>query len=102
MNDFNSTHIAEGRRLVVNLNGRLDTNTSPAFEESMQSEFQEGRDMVFDCTNLEYISSAGLRVLLLAYKKTKGLDASLSLRNLNADVLNIIEMVGFSDFLSIE
>ena len=92
--DFNKNN----GTLNVTLEGRLDTATAPELE-SFICENYEGGAMVIDCEKLMYISSAGLRVLLSAQKKTKG---ELKLTNVCELVMEVFEMTGFSDILVIE
>ena len=85
--------------LNVALDGRLDTITAPELESFIGSNYG-GKDLiVIDCEKLAYISSAGLRVLLGAQKKTKG---AMKLTNVCELVMEVFEMTGFADILVIE
>ena len=85
--------------LTIALDGRLDTNTAPELE-SFIAENQDGKgSIVINCEKLSYISSAGLRVLLGAQKKTKG---AMKLTNVCELVMEVFEMTGFADILVIE
>ena len=85
--------------LSVTLEGRLDTTTAPALE-SFLCEHYEGRGaIVIDCEKLTYVSSAGLRVLLAAQKKSKG---TLKLTHVCELVMEVFEMTGFVDIFEIE
>ena len=85
--------------LNVSLNGRLDTATAPEFESFLQENVAGATAMVINCENLEYISSAGLRVLLSAQKRMKN---AMKLTNVCELVMEVFEMTGFADILVIE
>ena len=84
--------------LNVSLEGRLDTTTAPELESFIGANY-DGGSIVVDCEKLVYISSAGLRVLLGAHKKTKG---AMKLINVCELVMEVLQMTGFSEFLVIE
>ena len=90
-----------GSSLEVNVEGRLDTMTSPEFEEKVNASLEGVKDIVFDFTNLEYISSAGLRILLSLQKKMNKL-GSMKIKNPNEIVMEIFEVTGFIDILNVE
>ena len=85
--------------LTVSLDGRLDTTTAPDFERILNENYDGKSALVIDCEKLLYISSAGLRVLLGAQKKAKN---SLKLVNVCELVMEVFEMTGFADILTIE
>ena len=85
--------------LTVALEGRLDTTTAPDLEKFFGDNYDGAGSIVIDCKNLLYISSAGLRVLLSAQKKTKG---AMKLTNVCELVMEVFEMTGFADILVIE
>ena len=87
--------------LKVILNGRIDTTTSPALEQELKSGMQQFSELILDFAGVEYISSAGLRVLLSAHKfmSKKG---GLKLINVSDDISEILEVTGFNDILNIE
>ena len=87
--------------LTITLEGRLDTTTAPALEEEIQGSIEGVTDLVFELSNLEYISSAGLRVLLSA-QKVMNRQGSMVVRNATEEVNEIFEVTGFSDILTIE
>ena len=87
--------------LVVSLEGRLDTNTSPAFEEVINNINSDTKELVINIKNLEYISSAGLRVLLAAQKKMNKM-GSMKVINVCDSIMEIFEITGFIDILTIE
>ena len=85
--------------LTVALDGRLDTITAPELEKFLGEKYPEADMLIIDCEKLAYISSAGLRVLLGAQKKTKG---AMKLINVCELVMEVFEMTGFADILVIE
>lgn len=87
--------------LSIALTGRLDTNTSPNLEKELKAELDGVTALDFDFSALEYISSAGLRVLLSA-QKIMNKQGHMSIRNVNEDIMEIFEVTGFSDILDIE
>ena len=91
----------EPGKLTIALKGRLDTTTSPQLEAELKTALSGVTDLVFDFKNLEYISSAGLRVLL-ATQKAMLRQGSMVIRNANQDVMDVFEVTGFIDILSIE
>lgn len=91
----------EADTLFLEVAGRLDTTTAPSLEEAVDANIAEGVTLVLDFDKLEYISSAGLRVLLGAQKKMQKLGV-MKLINVCDDVMEILEMTGFSDVLTIE
>ena len=87
--------------LVVALEGRLDTSSSPELEEVLDSSLDGVKELVFDLEQLDYLSSAGLRVLLTAQKRMSR-QGTMKLCHLNATVREVLDLTGFSDFLTIE
>ena len=85
--------------LNVALDGRLDTITAPEFESFIGKNYDGEDTLIIDCEKLAYISSAGLRVLLIAQKKSKG---KMKLTKVCELVMEVIEMTGFADILVIE
>ena len=85
--------------LNVALDGRLDTMTAPELEKFLGENCAEARMLVLNCEKLMYVSSAGLRVLLAAQKKMKG---AMKLTNVCELVMEVFEMTGFVDILTIE
>lgn len=92
----------EGSTLLVRLDGRLDTMTSPRLEASLKEMSNDIDHIVFDFEKLDYISSAGLRVLLAAYKVIKAKKGDIKIIQVNDEVYNVFEITGFSDFFEIE
>ena len=93
--------IPEGEKLTVAIAGRLDTNSSPKLEAELRQSVNGVTELVFDFSGVEYISSAGLRVLLAA-QKVMNRQGSMKLIGVNADVMEVFEITGFSDILTIE
>ena len=87
--------------LKVNLEGRLDTTTAPQLEGELKSSLDGISDLVLDMTNLEYISSAGLRVLLSA-QKVMNKQGNMTIKNVSEEIMEIFEVTGFVDILTIE
>jgi len=91
-----------GNKVTFALSGRLDANTSPPFQEEFIPAFDGATSIVeIDLTGLTYISSAGLRVLLLGEKTAKSKSIAMSLRNVSQEIKEIFDMTGFSDILHI-
>ena len=85
---------------ILKIEGRLDTTTAPELEKAINNEGEELKNLVLDFEGVNYISSAGLRVLLTAQKKMN-VQGSMELINVNEDVMDIFEMTGFADILKI-
>lgn len=90
-----------GTALTVAVEGRLDTTTSPRMEEELRKSIDGITDLIFDFGKLEYISSAGLRVLL-AMQKIMNKQGKMTLKNVGEVVMEVFEVTGFVDILSIE
>ncbi len=86
---------------VIEVVGRLDTITAPALEKTISENISEIKNLVLDFKGLEYISSAGLRVLLGAQKKIIN-NGSMKLIGVCEEVMEVLEMTGFADILTIE
>ncbi len=98
---LNITKNLEGKKLTIALDGKLDTITAPDFEASVRESIDGVEELVFDLSGLEYITSAGLRVLLSA-QKTMNEQGSMKVIHVNEDINEVFEVTGFSDFLNIE
>ena len=86
---------------LFKLEGRLDTVTAPELENAINNEGEELKNLVLDFSGINYISSAGLRVLLGAQKKMN-VQGSMELINVSENVMDILEMTGFADVLVIK
>ena len=91
-----------GASLTLALIGRLDTSTSPMLEQELTDGLAGVTDLVLDFEKLEYISSAGLRVLLTAQKKMNREHGKMKLLHVSAGVMEVFEITGFTDVLTIE
>ena len=91
----------DDKTLTVTLEGRLDTTTAPQLETELKSDLPDVTSLVMDFEKLEYISSAGLRVLLSA-QKIMNKQGEMKLIHVNDVINEIFEVTGFSDILSIE
>ncbi len=89
-----------GTAITLALSGRLDTLSSPDLSTAINSALEKSSQLILDFTDLDYISSAGLRVLLTAQKQLSG-NGSLTLAHVNSTVQDILDMTGFSDILTI-
>ena len=90
-----------GEHLLVAVEGRLDTTTAPELEKELKSSLDGITELTIDMNVLEYISSAGLRVLLSA-QKIMNKQGSMKITHANSTILEIFEVTGFSDILTIE
>lgn len=92
-----------GEEIIVNIAGRIDTTTSVEFENAMLPVTNNtDKVIIFDCTNLDYISSSGLRLFLTLRKKTQADHGKLVLRHLNADIYEVFRMTGFDNLFNFE
>lgn len=92
---------ANGTALTISVSGRLDTTTAPALEEEVKNSLGGVTELVLDFEKLEYVSSAGLRVILAA-QKTMNKQGSMTVKNVCADIMEVFEITGFNDILTIE
>lgn len=86
--------------LNIALEGRLDTTTAPQLEAELKASLNDISELVFDFSKLEYISSAGLRVLLSA-QKVMNQQGSMKIINVSAEIMEVFEITGFTDILTI-
>lgn len=98
---LNINKTQKGSTLTLALEGRLDTVTSPELDEVVKEALDGVTELVFDFTELQYISSAGLRVLLSAQKKMAK-QGSMKILHVNETIMEIFEVTGFSEILTIE
>lgn len=92
---------ANGEKLEIKLVGRLDTTTAPALEAELKKSINGVTKLEFDFSALEYLSSAGLRVLLAA-QKVMNKQGEMIIRNVNDTIQDIFEVTGFSEILTTE
>ena len=86
---------------TIELGGRLDTTTAPVLDKTINEDITDTKNLILDIKGLEYISSAGLRVLLSAQKKMQKI-GSMKVTNVCEAVMEVFEMTGFADILVIE
>ena len=91
----------DGDKMVITVEGKIDTTSAPEFEKAVKGEIEEIRELTIDLGKLEYISSAGLRVLL-ASQKIMNKQGNMVVKNPNDVIMDIFEMTGFADLLNIE
>ena len=87
--------------IIIEVVGRLDTLTAPALDKAINEDIGDATKLVLDVKEMEYISSAGLRVLLSAQKKMQKI-GSMKVINVCSEVMDVFEMTGFADILVIE
>ena len=91
-----------GSHIRLMVEGRVDTNTSPQFQQAILNAFQKKNDVVIDLLNVPAVSSAGLRALLIGQKTASSKGGSMKLTNVCAVVKNVLDMSGFSAILTVE
>lgn len=92
----------EGQTLTLALEGRLDTTTAPELEAVIRSSLEGVGSLVMDLAGLDYLSSAGLRVLLSAQKQMNRKKGKMVVRHVCETIMEVFDMTGFSDILTIE
>ena len=90
-----------GEELTLNVVGRLDTTTAPELENELKASLDGVKALVLDLVDLDYISSAGLRVLLSA-QKIMNAQGSMVIKNAKPEIMEVFEITGFTDILTIE
>ena len=93
--------IIEEKKLTITLTGRLDTTTAPQLETELKQNISGVEALILDFSGLEYLSSAGLRVLLSA-QKVMNRQGNMTVKNVNEIIMEIFEVTGFVDLLTIE
>lgn len=93
--------VQNGNELTIKLSGRLDTITAPNLEAELKSSLEGVGSLIFDLAELEYVSSAGLRTLLMAQKTMNRL-GSMKIVNVCEEVKEIFDITGFTDIFTIE
>lgn len=99
---MNIDFLKDGTTLTVKPVGRLDTATSPELERRMQPEMQGMTNIIMDLEKVDYISSGGLRVLLAVEQEMEETDGSMKVIHVNPHIMEIFEITGFLDLLTIE
>ncbi len=95
------TKKSEGSKLTAAFEGRLDTNTTPLAEKELADSLDNVKELILDFKGLDYISSAGLRLLLMLQKKMNN-QGSMTIINANEMVKEIFEVTGFADVLTVK
>ena len=90
-----------GTDAVLKIVGRLDTTTAPELEATIDGCVAGIKELVLDCSELEYVSSAGLRVILKA-QKLMNAQGEMKLTNVNETIMEVFDITGFADILTIE
>ena len=90
-----------GEAVILTVSGRLDTQTAPELESELDATLPGIKELKFDMTNLEYISSAGLRVILKA-QKAMNAQGAMKLTGVNDSIMEVFDITGFLDILTIE
>ena len=98
---MNVNKIKDGKTLAIELEGRLDTVSAPQLEAELKSDLNGTEILIFDFSGLEYLSSAGLRVLLSA-QKVMNRQGEMKIKNVNSVIMDIFEITGFTEILTIE
>lgn len=86
---------------TISVSGSLNTNTASELESVLNTAFESASSVTFDFAHLDYISSAGLRVLMVAYKKADALGGSIQIVGASDEVRDVFEVTGFSDIFDI-
>lgn len=93
--------LSTGAGITLKIIGRLDTTTAPELEATVDGCIAGLKDLVMDCSELEYVSSAGLRVILKA-QKLMNAQGTMKVMNVNETIMEVFEITGFADILNIE
>jgi len=98
---MNINKTLENGKIIFALDGRLDKTTSQQLQDVLVPAFDETNEVELDCTQLAYVSSAGLRVLLLGVKTAKSKNASMTVSSVSDEIMEVLEMTGFTEILTI-
>ncbi|MDO4810739.1 MAG: STAS domain-containing protein [Eubacteriales bacterium] len=98
---MNISKIENERSLTLALAGRLDTTTAPQLEQAVNESIDGITELIFDLEKLDYVSSAGLRVLLAAQKRMNK-QGSMTVKNICSDIMEVFQITGFTEILTIE
>lgn len=96
-----SVFIRQGDKLTVRPSGRLDTATSPALEKELRARLDGVRDITMDFSDLEYVSSGGLRLLLATQQLVESSGGAMRLIHVNPHIIDVFNLVGFMDVVTV-
>ena len=99
---LNITKNVEGPVLTFTLEGILDTQSAPSLQKEITERDEGISSIIFDCEKLEYLTSAGLRVLLVAQQDMDDIEGTMIMRNVSSDIMDVFKLTGFLDVLTIE
>ena len=99
---MNVTKTHENGKIVVAVKGKINTSTSQQFSDALMPVFDEAKDIVLDFSEVVYIASTGLRVILTGYEAANAKGAKMVMRGVLDEVMKVFEMTGFIEFLEIE
>ena len=88
--------------LTVVISGNIDTVTAPELDAQLQENLSGIKDLILDFAAVDYISSAGLRVILMANQQLEDADGTMTIKNANDDVRDVFEMTGFDSLLNLD
>jgi len=94
--------IQSGNNTLLNLKGRIDTVTSPKLQDALAEILSLSDEVELDFSGVDYVSSAGLRVLLFGQKKSQASGKTMKLKSVSSEVMEVFEITGFSGMLTIE
>jgi len=92
----------ENETTILNIQGKVDSVSAPQLEEILLPTFNEAEQVILDFSEVTYVTSAGLRVLITGHEAAQARGASMTLRHVSEDVMEVLDMTGFSSFLVIE
>ena len=99
---MNLTETRNDSTIQIKIEGRVDTTTSPQLQQAILTAFQKGSRVVLDFEEVSYVSSAGLRALLIGQKTAMSKGGSMVMVHVSEAVMSVLELSGFSDILQIE
>ena len=99
---FNVNKEQNGSELLISLEGILDTTAAPTLSDALEGCYNGLTKLIFDFQDLEYLTSAGLRVLLTAQQEMDDSEGEMILRHVSEDIMEVFELTGFDDVLTIE
>ena len=92
----------DGDKLTVKIEGYMDTSNASQLSDTLEGELDDVMELYMDMTDLEYITSAGLRAMLAAYQELDEKDGRMVLQHVNDDIMEVLNLTGFSNFLEVE